>query len=110
MINKCILLSFADHDFVLQHPLSYLQQNNLKPKQLSLLKVYCSLKTILSRSKLFSAVAEFCASLVIRLFLTPSYTGFFGLAGHGGGGGGVGIHHTFITLVLFDGFELNLVQ
>ena len=37
-----------------------------------------------------------------------SYTGFFGQAGHGGGGGG--IHHTFITLVLFDGFELNLVQ
>ena len=25
-------------------------------------------------------------------------------------GGGDGIHHTFITLVLFDGFELNLVQ
>ena len=40
-------------------------------------------------------------------FLTSSYTGFFGLAGHGGGGGGDGIHHTFITLVLFDGFELN---
>ena len=39
-------------------------------------------------------------------FLTLSYTGFFGLAGHGGDG----IHHTFITLVLFDGFELNLVQ
>ena len=109
MINNCILLSFADHDFVLQHPLSYLQQNNLKPKQLSLSKVYYSLKTILSRSKLFSAVAELCASLVIRLFLTLSYTGFFGLAGHGGGGG-VRIHHTFITLVLFDGFELNLVQ
>ena len=44
--------------------------------------------------------------------LTLSYTGIFGLAGHGGGGGGGGngIHHTFITLVLFDGFELNLVQ
>ena len=42
--------------------------------------------------------------------LTLSYTGFFGLAGHGGGGGGDGIHHTFITLVLFDEFELNLVQ
>ena len=28
----------------------------------------------------------------------------------GGGGWGDGIHHTFITLVLFDGFELNLVQ
>ena len=39
-------------------------------------------------------------------YLTLSYTGFFGLAGHGGGGGD-GIHHTFITLVLFDGFELN---
>ena len=38
--------------------------------------------------------------------LTLSYTGFFGLAGHGGDG----IHYTFITLVLFDGFELNLVQ
>ena len=109
MINNCILLSFADHDFVLQHPLSYLQQNNLKPKQLSLSKVYCSLKTILSRSKLFSAVAELCASLVIRLFLTLSYTGFF-LGWLVTGGGGVGIHHTFITLVLFDGFELNLVQ
>ena len=23
---------------------------------------------------------------------------------------GDGIHHTFLTLVLFDGFELNLVQ
>ena len=34
------------------------------------------------------------------------------LAGHVGRGGGErdGIHHTFITLVLFDGFELNLVQ
>ena len=46
--------------------------------------------------------------------LTLSYTGFFGPAGHGGWGGGGGgedgIHHTFITLVLFDGFELNLVQ
>ena len=40
--------------------------------------------------------------------LTLSYTGFFGLAGHGGEGGG--IQHTFIALVLFDGFELNLVQ
>ena len=40
---------------------------------------------------------------------TLSYTGFFGLAGHGRGGGD-GIHHTFITLLLFDGFELNLVQ
>ena len=26
------------------------------------------------------------------------------------GGGGDGIHHIFITLVLFDGVELNLVQ
>ena len=40
-------------------------------------------------------------------YFTLSYTGFFGLAGHGGGGGGDGIHHTFMTLVLFDGFELN---
>ena len=40
--------------------------------------------------------------------LTLSYTGFFGLAGHGEGGDG--IHRTFITLVLFDGFELNVVQ
>ena len=39
------------------------------------------------------------------------YTGFFELACHGGGGGmGDGILHTFITLVLFDGFEPNLVQ
>ena len=42
--------------------------------------------------------------------LTLSYTGFFGLTGHRGGGGGDGIHHTFIALVLYDGFELNLVQ
>ena len=27
-----------------------------------------------------------------------------------GGGGGDGIHHIFITLALFDGVELNLVQ
>ena len=47
---------------------------------------------------------------ISAIVLTLSYTGFFGLAGHGGGGGGVGIHHTFITLVLFDGFELNLEQ
>ena len=51
-------------------------------------------------------------NFLISCSLILSYTGFFGLAGHGGGGGGVvdGIHHTFITLVLFDGFELNLVQ
>ena len=49
------------------------------------------------------AILQFC----IRT-LTLYYTGFFGLAGHGGRGDG--IHHTFITLVLFDGFELNLVQ
>ena len=48
-------------------------------------------------------------SMIVEDVLTLSYTGFFGLAGHGGGGGD-GIHHTFITLVLFDGFELNLVQ
>ena len=40
--------------------------------------------------------------------LTLSYTGFF-WAGWSRGVGG-GIHHTFITLVLFDGFKLNLVQ
>ena len=55
------------------------------------------------------------ATRLLRPFawaLTLSYTGFFGLASHGvgGGGGRVGIHHTFITLVLFDGFEQNLVQ
>ena len=47
--------------------------------------------------------------VIMKLKLTLSYTGFLGLAGHGGRGGD-GIHHTFITLVLLDGFELNLVQ
>ena len=52
-----------------------------------------------------------CSAQVGSDNLTLSYTGFFGLAGHEGGGGGVwNPTHTFITLVLFDGFELNLVQ
>ena len=55
-----------------------------------------------------SAAVTISNDIVCISLLTLSYTGFFGLAGHGGGGDG--IHHTFITLVLFDGFELNLVQ
>ena len=47
-------------------------------------------------------------SIQIAVVTKPILHGLFGLAGHGGEG--VGIHHTFITLVLFEGFELNLVQ
>ena len=50
-------------------------------------------------------ISQFLSTSVL-IVLTLSYTDFFGLAGHGGDG----IHHTFITLVLFDGFELNLVR